>query len=87
MQKLRDGESYQVCLTNTLTRTWRADSWQLYKKLRQSNPAPYAAWLHLADGQPTICCSSPERFLKATPEGLLEARPIKGAWEGGLLGG
>lgn len=27
---------------------------------------------------PTICCSSPERFLRADRGGVLEARPIKG---------
>ncbi len=27
---------------------------------------------------PTICCSSPERFLRGDRGGLLEARPIKG---------
>ena len=78
MQHLRAGESYQVCLTNMLTRQWGGDPWALYTKLRELNPAPYAAWLHFARDQPTICCSSPERFLKATPGGVLEARPIKG---------
>jgi hypothetical protein len=29
-------------------------------------------------GNPIVCCSSPERFLRLSRDGVLEARPIKG---------
>lgn len=56
------------------------DAWALYQTLRAVNPAPYAAWLRgdPARGDPTVACSSPERFLKADRAGVLEAKPIKG---------
>jgi para-aminobenzoate synthetase component 1 len=47
----------------------------LYQRLRELNPAPFAAYLHFAN---TILASaSPERFLKLQ-NGEVETRPIKG---------
>ncbi|PNH04621.1 Para-aminobenzoate synthase [Tetrabaena socialis] len=75
---LHAGESYEVCLTTALTRPAAPDPAALYRSLRRLNPAPYAAWLQCGAAGPTICCSSPERFLRGDRGGLLEARPIKG---------
>lgn len=47
----------------------------LYLKLRQINPAPFAAFMNL--GNTFVISASPERFLKLH-EGVVEARPIKG---------
>lgn len=79
-QALRAGESYELCLTTSLRRRAAApvDAWALYSALRAVNPAPYAAWLRGPRGDPTVACSSPERFLKADRRGVLEAKPIKG---------
>lgn len=48
---------------------------QLYQRLRQYNPAPFAAFLNY--GEVVIASSSPERFLKLTGN-KTETRPIKG---------
>ena len=88
---LYSGDSYELCLTNML-RSPRtpgdADPWSVYKQLRRRNPAPYAAFLDFSAGTPqgrrtsrvgpVLCCSSPERFLRGTRDGALEAKPIKG---------
>lgn len=50
--------------------------WTLYRRLRQSNPAPFAAFLQW-DRQ-ALASASPERFLRLDPEGKVETRPIKG---------
>lgn len=47
----------------------------LYFKLREVNPAPFAAFLNY--GEISIASASPERFLKLQ-ENLVETRPIKG---------
>ncbi|XP_062229714.1 probable aminodeoxychorismate synthase, chloroplastic [Phragmites australis] len=76
---IRDGESYELCLTTQMKR--RVDyinALQLYLKLRKQNPAPYAAWLNFSSEDLSICCSSPERFLRLDRNEILEAKPIKG---------
>ncbi|KAK1317818.1 hypothetical protein QJS10_CPA05g02415 [Acorus calamus] len=54
------------------------DALGLYLKLRENNPAPYAAWLNFVNENLSICSSSPERFLRLDGNGTLEAKPIKG---------
>ncbi|MFT4552164.1 MAG: para-aminobenzoate synthetase component 1 [Chlamydiales bacterium] len=50
-------------------------AFQLYRRLRQLNPAPFAAYVNMANS--VIASASPERFLKVV-NGLVETRPIKG---------
>ena len=47
----------------------------LYLKLRERNPAPFAAYVGAGDTQ--VLSTSPERFLKLA-HGAVETRPIKG---------
>lgn len=76
-RELHRGNSYEVCLTNTLhLPAAAADPLQAYLQLRRTNPAPYAAFAKLADI--TVWCSSPERFLSVSATGIVESRPIKG---------
>jgi len=50
---------------------------ELYKQLRNINPAPLAAYLDFGDAQ--IVSASPERFLKVDAKNrYIETRPIKG---------
>jgi para-aminobenzoate synthetase len=73
---LRAGESYEVCLTDQIHTDAAPDPWLLYKGLRRSNPAPFAAYLALGDVH--VVSSSPERFLSVDRERKVMARPIKG---------
>jgi para-aminobenzoate synthetase len=70
------GESYEVCLTDQIHTDAEPDPWQLYRGLRRSNAAPFAAYLKL--GEVTIVSSSPERFLSVDRDRRVQARPIKG---------
>ncbi len=73
---LAAGESYEVCLTDQISTSASPDPWELYRLLRATNPAPFAAYLKL--GALTVLSSSPERFLSVDRDRRVQARPIKG---------
>lgn len=75
-QEIAAGNAYQICLTHRVERDLAADSWSLYRRLRELNPAPFASYFDLAEV--AIVSSSPERFLRLAPDRVAESRPIKG---------
>ncbi|MEU8827453.1 chorismate-binding protein [Streptomyces sp. NPDC048636] len=76
LRELRAGVSYEICLTDSAWLPAPSDSYTFYRALRRSDPAPYAAYLRF--GGTDVACASPERFLRITPDGLAEAKPVKG---------
>jgi para-aminobenzoate synthetase len=76
MKEIRAGETYEVCLTTTVTVNATIDARETYADLRRRNPVPYGALLQLPGVD--ILCASPERFLKISTDRMVEAKPIKG---------
>jgi para-aminobenzoate synthetase len=74
--ELAAGESYEVCLTDQISTDASPEPFALYRRLRRSNPSPFAAFLRF--GETAIVSSSPERFLSVARDGAIQARPIKG---------
>jgi para-aminobenzoate synthetase len=74
--ELATGESYEVCLTDQISTDASPDPFDLYRRLRRSNPAPFAAFLRF--GELAVVSSSPERFLSVDRRREVQARPIKG---------
>ncbi len=72
---LKEGDCYQINLTQRFVSPCQGQPWQAYQVLRQINAAPFSAYLNFPDAQ--ILSSSPERFLKLT-DGAVETKPIKG---------
>ena len=70
------GDLYQACLTHRIEAPFRGDPHALYRELRRTSPAPFAAYLQ-HEGL-AVLSSSPERFLRVEADGRVESRPIKG---------
>jgi len=75
-QRLIEGETYEICLTNKITAAVTVEPLALYRTLRRVNPAPFAAYLRF--GSSAILSSSPERFISVGRDRWVEAKPIKG---------
>lgn len=71
------GDIYQANITQRFRARLHAgiDRFDLYRALRQRNPATFASFIEFGDV--AILSSSPERFLSLRG-GLVETRPIKG---------
>jgi para-aminobenzoate synthetase component 1 len=69
------GDIYQANLTQRFDTALQVSPWELYLRLREINPAPFASYLDLGGAQ--VASSSPERYLKVTDRHV-ETRPIKG---------
>ncbi len=80
---IQAGDCYQVNYAQHFSAPFHGDPLTAYLTLRRALPSPFSAWLNLGDGQ-SILCLSPERFLKANSDGLVETRPIKGTLRRGV---
>jgi para-aminobenzoate synthetase component 1 len=69
------GDVFQVNLSQRFETELTVTPYELYRRLRQINPAPFAGYLNF-DGL-TIISASPERFLRVDGD-WVETRPIKG---------
>jgi para-aminobenzoate synthetase component 1 len=69
------GDIFQANLSQRLLYPQREHPVEIYKRLRNVNPAPFAGYFSQDDW--TIVSSSPERFVRVT-DSAVETRPIKG---------
>lgn len=73
---IRQGDVYQLCLTNEIRIETNVDPLLTFLRLREQNPAPYASFMRL--GRTSVVCASPEQFLEAYSNGAISSKPIKG---------
>ena len=78
--EIYDGNSYEVCLTAQTNARIPNPSpelfFELYRRQRAHNSAPYAAYLRCGDF--SVLSSSPERFLSVDEQRNAQTKPIKG---------
>jgi para-aminobenzoate synthetase component 1 len=77
------GDIFQANLSQRFQGSLPEAPFDLYRRLRRHNPAPFAAYLDFEDL--AVLSASPERFLRLDQERrLVETRPIKGTRPRGL---
>jgi para-aminobenzoate synthetase component I len=77
------GDIFQANLSQRFQAPLREPPFELYRRLRRRNPAPFAAYLGFDDV--TVLSASPERFLRLDHDRQVETRPIKGTRPRGLV--
>ena len=75
-EQLRLGNTYEVNLTYRESVAGGADPVEAYLRLREVNPAPYAAFIRHQGA--SVLSSSPERFATIDRHRWVETKPIKG---------
>ncbi|MBC8107354.1 MAG: aminodeoxychorismate synthase component I [Anaerolineae bacterium] len=73
---IRAGDVYQVNVSQRFTVPLTAQPYEIYCRLLERSPAPYAAYLDFADF--ALISNSPELLFKVTPDRKIITRPIKG---------
>jgi para-aminobenzoate synthetase/4-amino-4-deoxychorismate lyase len=71
------GETYQLNFTTHATSPYAGDAATLYDALQAQQPCSYGGILRLHPDQ-TILSFSPELFFRATPDGTVTTKPMKG---------
>ncbi|UEM20606.1 aminodeoxychorismate synthase component I [Skermanella mucosa] len=76
---IRAGDIFQANFTGRFTagRPAALGGFDLYRRLRDLSPAPFAAYAACGP-RLALASASPERFLKLSADGHVETRPIKG---------
>ena len=74
-QYIQHGHIYQVNLSHRLSCEINLDGWELFSRLSELSPAPFAAYLDC--GRFQLASSSPELFLRLSGRQII-TRPIKG---------
>lgn len=69
------GDTYEVNFTHQLVSPFESGSLELFEKMRDHGPVPFAAWISYNGVD--VCCASPERFLMRKGNRVV-SQPIKG---------
>ncbi|MTI64993.1 MAG: aminodeoxychorismate synthase component I [Firmicutes bacterium] len=72
---IKAGDIYQANMTQRFECDIEDSPFELFNKLRNINPAPFAGFIDFGEG--SIVSSSPERFIEIK-DNLIQTRPIKG---------
>jgi para-aminobenzoate synthetase component 1 len=76
LDAIREGETYQICLTTMAEVDGSFDEVASYLALRAASSSHHGGFLRI--GGTSLLSASPERFLEVDAEGMVRTRPIKG---------
>ena len=75
LEHIRSGDVYQINYTQRVYFTCSSDAFDLYLRLKQIQPVPYAAFVNMGEG--LVISGSPELFLRLNNKRVL-SKPMKG---------
>ena len=73
---IRDGDAYQLCLTNEVRIDTHPHPVDAYLAVRAGSPSHHGGLLRFGDT--ALLSASPEQFLSVSSDGAVRTRPIKG---------
>ena len=76
LDAIREGETYQICLTTQAEVDGSFDDVATYLALRTASKSHHGGFLRIAGT--SLLSASPERFIEVDAEGVVRTRPIKG---------
>ena len=82
IEKIRNGDIFQVNLSQRFTAPAPPDPATFYRELRRRSPAPFGAFFR--GSSCVIASSSPERFVRVNQNRVVQSRPIKGTRRRGV---
>ena len=74
---ISEGDFYELNFSYPITAAFEGSSFELYRQMRSVNPVPFAAYIELDGEELSVCCASPERFLRKKGRTVI-SEPIKG---------
>ena len=72
---ISEGDFYEANYSFPMVGEFQGDPFWLFEKMRSINPVPFAAYINTNEF--SVCCASPERFLKREGNHIV-SEPIKG---------
>ena len=74
---IAEGDFYELNYSYPITASFEGRAYDLYRKMRDVSPVPFASFIEHDDFSLSVCCSSPERFLRKRGSRVV-SEPIKG---------
>lgn len=74
---IAEGDFYELNFSYPIKAGFRGSPYALYRRMREVSPVPFASYIELEGGKLSVCCSSPERFLRKRNSRII-SEPIKG---------
>lgn len=78
--RIAEGDFYEINLSHQLRGRYKGKPLTLYKRMKEIGPVPFGAYLQTK--KVTVCCQSPERFLRKEQRKVF-SQPIKGTSQRG----
>ncbi len=84
LHRIAEGDFYEINLSHQMKASFQGSTLQLYDKMRQIGPVPFGSFLKCDNL--SVCCQSPERFLRKEGS-TVYSQPIKGTAKRGTSSG